>query len=136
MGIVTLHAAAIPPHPWNAKATLDGIPVLAVSGEYETWDSPDVPLDKHWRLLRGGLLDMRSRFDAALVSELVQPGAGHFSWDEALAEHVAMFIRKVTHYRLPPEAGEARGRIKLRRLPMESGWLTDITLLSPSRYAP
>ena len=136
MGIVTLHAAAILPPHWNPRATPDGIPVLAVSGEYETWDKPGLPLDKHWKLLRGGLLNMRSRFDEALVSEVVQPRASHFSWDEALSRHVAMFIQKVVQRRLPAEATIGTKPVELTHLQLESGWLTDVTLLTPSRYAP
>ena len=164
-GVVTLHSAAILPPAWDPKATADGVPVLAVSGEYESWGNPAEPLDKHWRWLRGGLLNMRSCFDESLTSELVQPGAGHFSWDEPLARHVAMFIEKAAHYRIPaggespatqaaeatrPEISPAtqatespatRGVAatrpsKLRHLALESGWLTDVTLLTPSRYPP
>ena len=142
IGGVTLHSAAILPPAWDKKATPDGVPVLTDSGEYESWGHPKEALDKHWRWLRGGLLNMRACYDEALVSEVVQPGAGHFSWDEPLARHVAMFIQKAAHFRIPPEtsgttpAASPAPSGKLVHLPMESGWLTDITLMTPSDYAP
>ena len=132
IGIVTLHAATILPPAFDKKATLDGIPLLAVSGEYESWGNPKEPIAKHWRWLRGGLLDLRGQFDEALVSEVVQPGASHFSWDEPLARQVALFIEKVAAARLPKDVASTQ----LNRLAQEDGWLTDITLMTPSRYAP
>ncbi len=132
IGMVTLHAATIMPPAFDKKATLDGIPLLAMSGEYESWGHTNEPIDKHWRWLRGGLLDLRGQFDEALVSEVVQPGASHFSWNEPLARQVALFIQKVAAARLPKEVAFT----KLNHLAQQDGWLTDITLMTPSRYAP
>ncbi len=164
IGGVILHSNVSLPPSWDKSATPDGVPVLAVSGEYESWGSPKEPLDKHWRALRGGLLDMRGSYDEALVNEVVQPGAGHYSWEEPLARHVAMFIQKAARYRIPAAMSGTTGAVvsgtlvsgttgalvsgavnvttpplppgKLNHLPLESGWLTDITLLTPSDYAP
>lgn len=132
IGIITLHAAAILPPAWDPKATPDGIPVLAVSGEYESWGNPNEPLDKHWRWLRGGLLHMRGQYNEALVSELVQPGASHFSWDEPLARQVGRFIEAAAAARLPADSATPG----LRPVPLNSGWLTDIALMTPSRFPP
>ncbi len=131
LGIVTLHAAAIPPPVWDSKATPNGIPVLTVSGEYESWGNPNEPLDKHWRWLRGGLLGLRGQYSEALVSEIVQPGGSHFSWDAPLARYVAQFIEKVAAARLP-----ANSNAGLKRVSPESGWLTDLTLIAPGRIPP
>ncbi len=132
LGIVTLHAAAILPPAWDPKATPDGIPVLAVSGEYESWGHPNEPLDKHWRWLRGGLLNLRGQYDEALVSELVQPGASHFSWDALLARQVARFIEAAARARLPVDSASN----SLRHVSLNSGWLTDVELMNPSRFPP
>ena len=132
LGIITLHAATIMPPAFDHKATLDGIPLLAVTGENEMWASTNKPLDMHWRWLRGGLLDLRGQFTDALVSELVQPGATHFSWDEPLARHVAMFIEKVAAARLPKDVTSTN----LNHLVQADGWLTDNALMTPSRFAP
>jgi len=132
IAIVTLHAATTLPPAWDKKTTADGVPVLAVSGEYESWGNPAEPLDKHWRWLRGELLSLRSRYDESLVSEIVQPGATHFSWDEPLARHVALFIEKAAEARLPKDLNSPT----LNHIPPESGWLTDNALMTPSRFAP
>ncbi len=132
IGIVTLHAAAILPPAWDPTARPNGIPVLAVSGEYESWGNPNEPLDKHWRWLRSSLLNLRGQYDEALVSELVQPGASHFSWDEPLARQVAGFIESAAAARLPADSAISR----LRHVPLNSGWLTDITMMTPSRFPP
>ncbi len=132
LGIITLHAATIMPPAFDHKATLDGIPLLAVTGENEMWASTNKPLDMHWRWLRGGLLDLRGQFTDALVSEIVQPGATHFSWDEPLARHVALFIEKVAAARLPKDVASTN----LNHLVQADGWLTDNALMTPSRFAP
>lgn len=132
LGIITLHAATIMPPAFDHKATLDGIPLLAITGEYEMWGNTNKPLDMHWRWLRGGLLDLRGQFMDALVSEIVQPGATHFSWDEPLARHVARFIEKVAAARLPKDLTSTN----LNHLAQEDGWLTDNPLMTPSRFAP
>lgn len=127
---VTLHAAAIGPPHWDGRAKADGVPVLAVTGEWESWGNPEEPLDLHTRWLRGGLLEMRGRRPEALVAALVQPGAGHFSWDASLAGHVAGFIRAVAAKRLPEVPGQP-----LRRIRNADGWLGDITLTEAPRHA-
>ncbi len=132
----TLHSAAILPPAWAAKSTANGIPMLAVSGEYESWGHPDEPLDKHWRWLRGGLLNMRACYDESLVSEIVQPGSSHFSWDPSLADEVAQFIETAAKMRLPSDSSATTQPVQLNHVPLHSGWLTDITMMTPSRCEP
>jgi hypothetical protein len=64
------------------------------------------------------------------MSMVVDPGAGHFSFNPELADYVALFIRKAAHCRIRDD-----GPV-LRDLPLESGWLTDSTFMTPSRFAP
>lgn len=132
LGVIGLHAAAILPPPWDPKASPATFPALCISGEYESWGSPKEPLDKHWRWLRGNVLNMRSCYDAQ-GCEIVQPGGTHFNWDTPLANFVALFIEKTAHYRIPEGSAPAT---PLKVLPLESGWLTDITVMTPRHYAP
>jgi hypothetical protein len=132
LGVIGLHSAVIFPPPWDPQATPAGFPALCISGEYESWTGPTVPLDNHWRWLRGGVLDMRGHYDSQ-ACELVQPGCTHFNWDQPLARYTAMFIQKAARYRIS-QAGSKQSA--LQALPLNSGWLTDIELLSPSRYSP
>jgi hypothetical protein len=136
IGILTLHSAAmITPPAWDNKSSVDGIPVMAVSGELESWDGPKYPLERHWRWLRGELLSMRGRYYDSRVCEVVQPGAGHFNFDEHLAKLSAMFIQKVAHYRIPETLNYSQP-IVLNLIPAENGWLTDINILTPSKFPP
>ena len=134
IAILTLHAAAmVNPPEADAKARVEGIPVMAVSGEYESWGNPQEPIDKHWRWLRGDLLDIRAKYNNAQVCEVVQPGAGHFNFDQHLAKLTAMFIQKAAHYRI---TSDTNGNPILVSLSENLGWLTDIELLSPAKYQP
>lgn len=136
-GILTLHAAAAtnPPEA-DPKARIDGIPAMAVSGEYESWTGPEIPLDKHWRWLRGNLLDMRAKYEEALVCEVVQPGAGHFNFDGHLAKLTAMFLQKAAFYRIPKRDVNDTIPVRLNHVKEDSGWLTDISLMAPSKFPP
>jgi hypothetical protein len=145
IGIVTLHSAPILPPAWDPKASADGIPVLADTGQYESWTGPAVSLEQHWRWVRGELLYLRGYNPHNLMSMVVEPGATHFSWSPDLAEYVALFIRQVAQARLPegdappataPPAPSTQPAIALRELQPESGWLTDLTFLTPSRLPP
>jgi hypothetical protein len=137
LGVVGLHCMSSNPPPLDPKASIDGVPILDISGQYESWGHPAVPLDQHWRWLRGGLLLLRGQSDQALVSELVDPGGCHFSFNEPMARYVAMFIRKAADFRLPAAPlSDPAGPVVLREIPAQTGWLTDLTLITPSEHPP
>jgi hypothetical protein len=129
IAVVSLHAAAIPPPAWDPKANVNGVPILGISGEYESWGDPNVPLDMHWRWLRGRLLEYRASQQEALMSILVDPGGSHFSFNPPMAQYVAMFVAKAVEARAPVVPGVTYGPSPLRHIPIESGWLTDETPL-------
>ncbi|MFP5039895.1 hypothetical protein [Parasediminibacterium sp. JCM 36343] len=136
-GILTLHAAAmVNPPEYDQKARIEGIPIMAVTGEYESWTSPLVPLDKHWRWLRGDLLDLRGKYEHSLVCEVVQPGAGHFNFDDKLAALCAIFVQKTAHYRIPAGTTENGKQVALNTLDETKGWLTDIHIMDNNRFHP
>ncbi len=130
IGLVTLHAAAIAPPVWDSKANVDGIPILAVTGEWEMWGDGE-NLAGHADWLRGGLLEMRGRRANTLVAALVQPGVGHFNYDGRLAAYVADFVRAVCELRLP--AADAPADAPLHPIEPGQGWLGDITLTREPR---
>jgi len=132
-GVIGLHAAPIGPPKHDQKAQLKGVPVLVITGQYETWN-PKQSAEHHWRWCRGDILAMRARWDRALMSVLVQPGAGHFNWDDELARYVSMFIETAAERRIPKAATLAGEYPKLKDIPLDSGWLTDNTLITPARY--
>ncbi len=129
IAVVSLHSAAIPPPAWDPKANVNGVPILGISGEYESWGDPNVPLDMHWRWLRGRLLEYRASQKEALMSILVDPGGSHFSFNPPMANYVAMFVAKALEARAPLVSGVDYGPSPLRHIPLESGWLTDETPL-------
>jgi len=133
LGVIGLHAAPIEPPTYASRAQLNGVPLLVITGQYETWN-PKQSAEHHWRWCRGDILAMRAKWNAALLSVLVQPGAGHFNWDEDLARYVAMFIEKAAQRRVPREQAPRGERPVLSKLPLDSGWLTDNTLVTPVRY--
>jgi hypothetical protein len=129
---IGLHAAADHAPAWDPKASVDGVPLLAISGEYESVGDPENAIDKHWRWLRGGLLNHRAEDKNAQMSELVDPGGGHFSFNPPMADYVALFIRSAMAARVDDATPG-----KLRVVPKEAGWLTDNTPLAvESEHAP
>ena len=131
-----MHAAADPNAPYyDPKSRIGCIPVMAVSGEYESWNNKQEPLDQHWRWLRGDLLDRRAKYLNSLACEVVQPGAGHFNFDDHLATLTALFLQKAAHYRIPAYTpiGDS---VELKYLEEKNGWYTDIRMLDTDRFKP
>lgn len=133
-GVIGLKAAPIGPPAHAPKATLDGVPVLDISGQYESWGVAGQSAEHHWRWVRADLLAMRAKWPCALMSELVDPGVGHFGWHEELARYVAQFIASAAQRRIPAAPPAAGTAPVLQAVTLESGWLTDCTFMTPSRH--
>lgn len=133
-GIIGLHSAPIGPPAHDQKATVDGVPLLDITGQYESWGNTKLGIEHHIRWVRGDLLAFRGRWEKSLMSELVQPGAGHFNWDEDLAKYVSMFIEKAAKARIPQDPAPAGKEPVLTDIPIASGWLTDCNLMDSPRY--
>ncbi len=133
-GVIGLHAAPIGPPALDPKAQLNGVPVLVITGQYETWN-PEESAEHHWRWCRRDMLAWRAKWQSFLGSVLVQPGAGHFNWDQELAGYVAMFVEKAAVARIPQAQAPAGELPLLRELACEDGWLSDHTLTTPVRHA-
>ncbi len=133
IAIIGLHTVPLLRPDFDPKATVSGVPCLDITGQYESWGDPKTPLDQHTRWVRGIALSMRSSPGEGLITELVEPGAGHFSWTPELADYVALFIRKAAEARIP-DAPPAGVLVVCKPIPVESGWLTDCTLTAPPRF--
>ncbi|MCY3018531.1 MAG: alpha/beta hydrolase [Planctomycetota bacterium] len=133
-GVIGLHSAPIAPPEHKGQQSADGVPILDITGQYESIGNTKQGVEHHIRWVRGDLLAFRGRWEKALVSELVQPGCTHFNWDERLARYVAMFIEKAAAARILQDRPAAGQEPALKDIPIESGWLTDCTLLSQPRY--
>lgn len=139
-GVIGLKAApigppeGIKPQLGDGGAVLNNIPVLVITGQYESWGNPARTPEYHWRWVRGGLLDFRARGHNALMSALVEPGTGHFSWYDDLANYVAMFIEKAARARIPADRPPEGVAPVLREIPQEEGWLTDVNFFGQPRH--
>jgi predicted esterase len=132
-GVIGLRAAPIgpPSHLKKHDAELNGVPTLVITGQYETWN-PKQGSEHHWRWCRADMLAWRAKWLNFLGSVLVQPGAGHFNWNDKVAAHVSMFIQKAAQARIPKAKAPAGQYPKLKVIKKEDGWLTDNTLTTPS----
>jgi hypothetical protein len=140
LGVIGLKAAPIHPPPYakkapgNFPAALNDVPVLVVTGQYESWGLPNQDAEYHWRWVRGSLLEFRALGHNALMSALIEPGVTHFGWSDELARHLAMFIQKAAEKRLPPQASAVGEPVTLRAVAKESGWLTEPMFPGPPRH--
>lgn len=130
IAVCTIKCAALRPPAYAPRQSVDGVPTLSVSGQYESWGDATRSAEHHWRWLRGDLLSFRGFGRCPLNSELVEPGVTHFGWDESLAGYLGMFIERAAAARCPDTPGPCR------EVALESGWLTDPTFMTPSRYPP
>jgi hypothetical protein len=133
-GVVGLKSAPIHPPVYAPKSNVDGVPVLCVTGQFESWGVKGHAADWHWHWVRGTLLEFRALGLASLMSELVEPGVTHFGWSGELARYVALFIRKAARARIPEEGPEEGKSVVLKTVSLESGWLGDVAFLSQPRY--
>ena len=130
LGVIGLHAHPIPPPADQPSLLLEGVPVLTISGQYETWGQQGKAAESHWHECRDKSLAFRRRSPKCLMSVLVQPGTTHFNWDPPLARYTADFIARATQLRLPaPDSGPATNPPRLREIPPNSGWLTSPALI-------
>ncbi len=139
-GVIGLKSAPIHPPPYakkargNFPAALDDVPVLVVTGQYESWGLPDQDAEYHWRWVRGSLLEFRALGHNALMSALIEPGVTHFGWSDELAHYLAMFIEKAAQRRIPVNPPDPQMGVRLLKIPKESGWLTDPVFPGPPQH--
>ena len=117
---------------WSNQSVVDGIPILCVSGQYESWDGGAA--SRHIRWLRGIAFGLRGFDENILISEYVDAGTTHFGWTPQLADYCARFIRTAAEQRIPRQAPGNDSAPMLRPLELKSGWLTDFSLNSPTVF--
>jgi hypothetical protein len=119
--------------PFDPAASLAGVPLLAVKGQYEEFGpGPDGFLrdfedrQTSWKNQRRDLLALRAKDPRHLVSLLVEPGATHFAWSEPVARYVAEFLRTAARRRIPSDWPlDAHEPVRCAEVSPESGALTD-----------
>ncbi len=122
IAVIHIKSGAIGPPAFDPAASIRGVPVLAINGQFEEfgpYPSGNIPKGKsregQWLAVRESIFKLRAQGEP--VSMIVEPGAGHFAWSEALSRYVSLYIRKAARYRLPESGSTLR--------PAPEGWLTD-----------
>ncbi|EDY16765.1 autotransporter-associated beta strand repeat protein [Chthoniobacter flavus Ellin428] len=108
------------------------MPVFHVSSEWQeisnwsnTWDVMDGP---QARKLRGGGTNQ-------LFGEFVQPGTGHYEYDQSQSGPMATFIRNVAALRIPA-TWPATGFPALNAINVTNGYVVDVTTLGSGNAQP
>lgn len=110
----------------------DGMPVFHTASEWQeisnwgnTWELGDAP---QLRALRAGGTNR-------LLSSLIQPGTGHYDYDETQSGPIALFIKKAAQYRIPAN-WPATGYPTLNTISAASGYLVDVTKVGTGAAQP
>lgn len=117
--------------PPAATASLAGMPVLALKGQYEEFGpGPSGILRSNetreagWQGVRADFLEHRARDGRFLLSLLVDPGASHMAWPPKAAHAVGLFIRKAAQARIPDWPVDATEPPALRTVDPRGGALS------------
>jgi hypothetical protein len=118
------------------KASLAGVPFLAINGEFEEFGPeggirPEYGRQTQWVMIRKQMLARRGQDAAHLMSLVVHPGGNHTNWSDELSRLCALFIHKACRYRLPASLKLDGDPVPCRKIDPASGWLTDSDLKAP-----
>ncbi|QDU92297.1 hypothetical protein Pla8534_00420 [Lignipirellula cremea] len=116
-----------------------GIPALMMIGQFDEFGKigRDENGIENWEKDRDKLALFRTKNQRNLGSILVEPGAGHFAWSDRNAEYLALFLPRAARARIPASwPMDARKPVALIPVDPASGWLTDLTIKTPGKFAP
>lgn len=153
MGVIHFKSGNFQDHIQDDKASLAGVPLLALNGEFEEYgpkggdlkgglrkayaSDPENPQKRNqtqWVMIRMQLLERRSRNASNFMSLVIDRGQGHTNWSSSMQKACAQFIRSVADARLPEDPPTGK-EVHCRTLKPEDGWLTDADIKSP-RHKP
>jgi hypothetical protein len=107
-----------------------GVPTLYVSQEWAEWGDH---WGETWHREFATSQELRKREPRAMLGDFADIGAGHFDFNHASANVLALFIRKAAQARLPT-AIAGPGPVHLKPLGIESGVLVDADSLGTDHY--
>ena len=113
---------------WGSR-NIDGVPGLITKGEYEVGGN----LLQGWYASLQG--DYRRRYPNTALTQVVEPGCGHFEVSDEKVALIANFLRKAAGYRLPKVASLDEP-VLLRPISPANGWLYDSWRLNQKPTAP
>lgn len=103
---------------WGDR-NLDGVPVLVTKGEYELGEKT------LWDGWYGGTRgDYATKHPNTVLTQIVEPGYGHFEVSDAKVAFLCLYLREVARYRLPANA-PLDGPVHLVPITPRQGWLYD-----------
>lgn len=119
------------PPDFDPQATIAGVPVLYLTGEFVEWSAPS-GLTQRASGERDAATALRLRNNPHnLVGTAVEWGAGHFEWSDELDRIAAQFVQRTAQLRIPAALPDY-GPVRLLEVPPESGWLADGTNVFPA----
>jgi len=126
----------------DPEASLRGVPILAVKGQFEEFGpGPSGNLrdfedrETAWKTMGEAVLKLRGKDERCLLSMIVEPGASHFAWSEPVARYVAVFIRKAAQARIPDWPVDAKEPVTCREIDPATGALASAGIGKPGAEA-
>ena len=115
------------------SGSLAGVPFLAVNGQFETHgprggNRPELGRETLIYFNREDMQKLQQLDPNHLAALLVEPGGDHFHDSVETSACIALFIRKIAHYRLPGTLPPGGGTVKVMPIKREDGWLSDADL--------
>lgn len=124
-------------YPMPDALSFSGIPMLYIVGQ--TTELPQYTdgslgdRDFFWPVVRQTAAALRAKNTKNLIGVAVSPGGCHMDWTENESRLLSLFITKACRYRLP-EDYPTDGRVRLKPIDNEDGWLTDTACLDSDRF--
>jgi hypothetical protein len=114
---------------WGDR-NIDGVPFLVTKGEYE------VNVKSIWDGWYGGVRgDFATRHPKTILTQVVEPGYGHFEISDEKIDFLILYLRKAAQYRLPDHA-PLDDPVVLKPINVQDGWLYDGWRLDQEPTAP
>ena len=133
--------ASIPIRTYPMPDTLafSGIPLCYIVGETTELprynDGRPGDRDFYWPIVRQTATALRTNNENNLIGVVTDPGGNHTDWNDHQSKFVALFIRKACDHRLTDHK-PVNGKVTLKPIAKESGWLTDTGGMEPDRFGP
>ncbi len=128
--------------PWGGDGLPRGVPSLAMVGQFDEFGGRMRTEDGNepaWQRARDGLARLREKNPDALVTLVVEPGAGHFAWSQRNARYLATWMSKAADARIPQTWDiQADSPPTLKTVDANDGWLVSLDLreIGKTRPAP
>jgi hypothetical protein len=133
--------AAVPIRTYPMPDTLrfKGIPLLYIVGQ--TSELPEYnngrPGDRDffWPVVRKTAAALRNKNEDNLIGAAFNHGGCHMDWTDEQSQFLSLFIHKACKYRLINDK-PTNGKVILKSIRPEDGWLTDTGGLAPDHFKP